>query len=129
MYPKTLSNTQISVPDTGLWQHSMFMADCLCFANEENRSIYLKECMIQEICPVPSVVGNFNELTMEPGLFLRDQIRSSLKMDGKQTILYAPLLPGENYTDVSDADLPQFYGSSVSVGSGTGQPPGFISAP
>lgn len=100
MYPKTLNNTQISVPDTGLWQHSMFMADCLCFANEENRSIYLKECMIQEICPVPSVVGNFNELTMEPGLFLRDQIRSSLKMDGKQTILYAPLLPGENYTDV-----------------------------
>lgn len=70
MYPKTLSNTQVSVPDTGLWQHSMFMADCLCFANEENRSIYLKECMIQEICPVPSVVGNFNELTMEPGLFL-----------------------------------------------------------
>ena len=100
LYPKTILNTQVSVPDTGLWQHSMFMADCLYFSNEKNRSIYMKECMLEGICPTPSVVGNFNEMTMTPELSLREKLRSSLQMDKKQTILYAPLLPGENYTDV-----------------------------
>lgn len=134
LYPETFQNTPSVHVDTGLWQHTMFMADCLYFNNEQNREIYQKECMVKGICPTPYVIGtNAGKITagvspntanhftippvpdkifldspqLPPGIsnetltvsLLRDKIRRSLRMDGCQTILCAPLLPGSYLSD------------------------------
>lgn len=99
LYPETILNTPASTADIGLWQHSMFLADCLYFNNEQNRDIYMRSCMTLAICPTPYVLGTEGSFEIHPDCFHRDRIRRNLQMDGKQTILYAPLLPGTYIAD------------------------------
>ena len=116
LYPETYQNTPSVHADTGLWQHTMFMADCLYFNNEQNRDIYEKECMTHGICPTPYVIGspkspegNTLAKDSQPSVsddilarrILRDKIRRSLQMEKYQTILCAPLLPGSCTSDAA----------------------------
>ena len=116
LYPETFQNTPSVHVDTGLWQHTMFMADCLYFNNEQNRDIYQKECMTRGICPTPYVIGapkssdsHTPKEDSQPSVsddilalhILRDKIRRSLQMDKYQTILCAPLLPGSCTSDAA----------------------------
>ena len=99
LYPETVQNTPASTADTGLWQHTMFMADALYFNSMQNRNIYMNECMTDGICPTPYIIGNSADAPVVPEQSHREKIRRSLQMDGMQTILYAPLLPGSYVTD------------------------------
>lgn len=99
LYPETVLNTPDSTADTGLWQHTMFMADCLYFNNVQNRDIYLQECMTANICKTPYIIGSFTHIPVIPNKSHREKLRRSLQMDSMQTILYAPLLPGSYIAD------------------------------
>lgn len=99
LYPETVLNTPDSTADTGLWQHTMFMADCLYFNNVQNRDIYLQECMTANICKTPYIIGSSNHIPVIPNESHREKLRRSLQMDSMQTILYAPLLPGSYIAD------------------------------
>ena len=99
LYPETVLNTPDSTADTGLWQHTMFMADCLYFSNVQNRDIYLKECMTANICRTPYIIGSSTHIPVIPNESHREKLRRSLQMDSMQTILYAPLLPGSYIAD------------------------------
>ena len=66
---------------------------------EQNRDIYMRSCMTLAICPTPYVLGTEGSFEIHPDCFHRDRIRRNLQMDGKQTILYAPLLPGTYIAD------------------------------
>ena len=99
LYPETVLNTPDSTADTGLWQHTMFMADCLYFNNVQNRDIYLQECMTANICKTPYIIGSSTHIPVIPNESHREKLRRSLQMDSMQTILYAPLLPGSYIAD------------------------------
>lgn len=99
LYPETVLNTPDSTADTGLWQHTMFMADCLYFNNVQNRDIYLQECMTANICKTPYIIGSSTHIPLIPNESHREKLRRSLQMDSMQTILYAPLLPGSYIAD------------------------------
>lgn len=99
LYPETVLNTPDSTADTGLWQHTMFMADCLYFNNVQNRDIYLQECMTADICKTPYIIGSSTHIPVVPNESHREKLRRSLQMDSMQTILYAPLLPGSYIAD------------------------------
>ena len=99
LYPETVLNTPDSTADTGLWQHTMFMADCLYFNNVQNRDIYLQECMTADICKTPYIIGSSTHIPVIPNESHREKLRRSLQMDSMQTILYAPLLPGSYIAD------------------------------
>lgn len=99
LYPETILNTPDSTADTGLWQHTMFMADCLYFNNVQNRDIYLQECMTANICKTPYIIGSSTHIPVIPNESHREKLRRSLQMDSMQTILYAPLLPGSYIAD------------------------------
>lgn len=99
LYPETVLNTPDSTADTGLWQHTMFMADCLYFNNIQNRDIYLQECMTANICKTPYIIGSSTHIPVIPNESHREKLRRSLQMDSMQTILYAPLLPGSYIAD------------------------------
>ena len=99
LYPETVLNTPDSTADTGLWQHTMFMADCLYFNNVQNRDIYLQECMTANICKTPYIIGSSTHIPVIPNESHREKLRRSLQMDSMQTILYAPLLPGSYSAD------------------------------
>ena len=99
LYPETVLNTPDSTADTGLWQHTMFMADCLYFNNVQNRDIYLQECMTANICKTPYIIGSSTHIPVIPNKSHREKLRRSLQMDSMQTILYAPLLPGSYIAD------------------------------
>lgn len=99
LYPETVLNTPDSTADTGLWQHTMFMADCLYFNNVQNRDIYLQECMTANICKTPYIIGSSTHIPVLPNESHREKLRRSLQMDSMQTILYAPLLPGSYIAD------------------------------
>lgn len=99
LYPETVLNTPDSTADTGLWQHTMFMADCLYFNNVQNRDIYLQECMTANICKTPYIIGSSTHIPVIPNESHRERLRRSLQMDSMQTILYAPLLPGSYIAD------------------------------
>lgn len=99
LYPETILNTPDSTADTGLWQHTMFMADCLYFNNVQNRDIYLQECMTANICKTPYIIGSSTHIPLIPNESHREKLRRSLQMDSMQTILYAPLLPGSYIAD------------------------------
>ena len=99
LYPETVLNTPDSTADTGLWQHTMFMADCLYFNNVQNRDIYLQECMTRHICKTPYIIGASADIPIIPDESHRDRLRRSLQMENMQTILYAPLLPGSYIAD------------------------------
>lgn len=99
LYPETVLNTPGSTADTGLWQHTMFMADCLYFNNVQNRDIYLQECMTANICKTPYIIGSSTHIPVIPNESHREKLRRSLQMDSMQTILYAPLLPGSYIAD------------------------------
>ena len=101
LYPETVLNTPSSTADTGLWQHTMFLADALYFSSMQNRSIYMNECMTARICPTPYIIGNSLEAPVVPEQSHREKIRRSLQMEHMQTILYAPLLPGSYVTDAA----------------------------
>lgn len=101
LYPETSLNTPASKADTGLWQHTMFLADALYFNSIQNRTIYMKECMTDHICPTPYIIGNSTEAPVIPQKSHREKIRRSLQLEGMQTILYAPLLPGSYMTDTA----------------------------
>ena len=75
------------------------MADALYFNSMQNRNIYMNECMTDGICPTPYIIGNSADAPVVPEQSHREKIRRSLQMDGMQTILYAPLLPGSYVTD------------------------------
>lgn len=99
LYPETVLNTPDSTADTGLWQHTMFMADCLYFNNIQNRDIYLQECMTANLCKTPYIIGSSTHIPVIPNESHREKLRRSLQMDSMQTILYAPLLPGSYIAD------------------------------
>lgn len=99
LYPETVLNTPDSTADTGLWQHTMFMADCLYFNNVQNRNIYMQECMAEHICKTPYIIGSSSDIPVIPDESHREKIRRSLQMDHMQTVLYAPLLPGSYIAD------------------------------
>lgn len=99
LYPETVLNTPDSTADAGLWQHTMFMADCLYFNNVQNRDIYLQECMTANICKTPYIIGSSTHIPVIPNESHREKLRRSLQMDSMQTILYAPLLPGSYIAD------------------------------
>lgn len=99
LYPETVLNTPDSTADTGLWQHTMFIADCLYFNNVQNRDIYLQECMTANICKTPYIIGSSTHIPVIPNESHREKLRRSLQMDSMQTILYAPLLPGSYIAD------------------------------
>lgn len=99
LYPETVLNTPDSTADTGIWQHTMFMADCLYFNNVQNRDIYLQECMTANICKTPYIIGSSTHIPVIPNESHREKLRRSLQMDSMQTILYAPLLPGSYIAD------------------------------
>ena len=99
LYPETVLNTPDSTADTGLWQHTMFMADCMSFNNVQNRDIYLQECMTANICKTPYIIGSSTHIPVIPNESHREKLRRSLQMDSMQTILYAPLLPGSYIAD------------------------------
>ena len=99
LYPETVLNTPDSTADTGLWQHTMFMADCLYFNNVQNRDIYLQKCMTANICKTPYIIGSSTHIPVIPNESHREKLRRSLQMDSMQTILYAPLLPGSYIAD------------------------------
>ena len=103
LYPETVLNTPDSTADTGLWQHTMFMADCLYFNNVQNRDIYLQECMTANICKTPYIIGSSTHIPVIPNESHREKLRRSLQMDSMQTILYAPLLPGSYIADTEQA--------------------------
>ena len=103
LYPETVLNTPDSTADTGLWQHTMFMADCLYFNNVQNRDIYLQECMTANICKTPYIIGSSTHIPVLPNESHREKLRRSLQMDSMQTILYAPLLPGSYIADTEQA--------------------------
>ena len=103
LYPETILNTPDSTADTGLWQHTMFMADCLYFNNVQNRDIYLQECMTANICKTPYIIGSSTHIPVIPNESHREKLRRSLQMDSMQTILYAPLLPGSYIADTEQA--------------------------
>ena len=99
LYPETVLNTPDSTADTGLWQHTMFMADCLYFNNAQNRDIYLQECMTAHICKTPYILGSSADIPVIPDESHRERLRRNLQMEHMQTILYAPLLPGSYIAD------------------------------
>ena len=99
LYPETVLNTPDSTADTGLWQHTMFMADCLYFNNVQNRDIYLQECMTANLCKTPYIIGSSTHIPVIPNESHREKLRRGLQMDSMQTILYAPLLPGSYIAD------------------------------
>ena len=101
LYPETVLNTPASTADTGLWQHTMFLADAIYFNSVQNRNIYMSECMTDRICPTPYIIGNSGDAPVVPEQSNTEKIRRSLQLDGVQTILYAPRLPGSYLTDAA----------------------------
>ena len=94
-------NTPASTADTGLWQHTMFLADAIYFNSVQNRNIYMSECMTDRICPTQYIIGNSGDAPVVPEQSNTEKIRRSLQLDGVQAILYAPRLPGSYLTDAA----------------------------
>ena len=97
LYPLTVTNSRLGSADTGLWQHSMFLADYLYFPDEIIRRNYIKDCKIQEICMTPYFVGKAPEEKSHGNSERRMEIRKALGMkDEQQIIMCCPQPLGEN---------------------------------
>ena len=97
MYPLTAANSRFTRTDTGLWQHSMLLADCLYFTDEIIRRNYIKECMVQGICPTPYLVGKAPEKMLLKNRKRRVEIRRELGIREESQMIFLCMQPlGEN---------------------------------
>lgn len=96
LYPLTEVNCGFSKADTGLWQHSMFLADCLYFTSEVSRQNYMKSCMTEGICPTPYVIGQPPELILQGRIREKTDINRELGLPEQcEKILLCPQLLGK----------------------------------
>lgn len=104
LYPLTVANCRFSCADTGLWQHSLFLADFLYFPDEIIRRNYFRDCMVQGICTTPYFAGEAPEMDFPEKTDRRMEIRKALGLnDGHQMILCCPQPLGENISGAVQA--------------------------
>lgn len=99
LYPLTEVNCGHSKADIGLWQHSMLLADSLYFTDEIIRHNYMRNCMMQDICPTPYVTGMPLEMVKKNANINRELGLS----DNCQKILLCPQLLGKTAVETAQA--------------------------